>query len=198
MNIDSYNIENKEAGETNMNTMIENEYIRERLLDMAENFRLPRYEELPDVGLYLEQVVRYVNRYFSLCMGNEITPSMVSNYVKHKLIPGPKKKSYSADSIAFLIFAGYLKLVSPLEDIRTMEEIQQKSYPISVAYNYFVEEMENMVQYVYGMKEQPDVVGKENTLEKELLHSAVLSVVHKLYLDNYFYLLRQYEEKEAE
>ena len=66
------------------------ESIKEKLAEPIRNFRLPRYRELPDVGLYLEQVVRYVNRYMILD-GNELTASMVSNYVKQKLIPGPVK-----------------------------------------------------------------------------------------------------------
>ena len=53
------------------------ESIKEKLAEPIQSFRLPRYRELPDVGLYLEQVVRYVNRYMIL-NGNELTPSMVS------------------------------------------------------------------------------------------------------------------------
>lgn len=60
--------------------------IKKKLAEPMKTFRLPRYHELPDVGLYLEQVVRYVNRYI-IMEENELTPSMVSNYVKQKLIP---------------------------------------------------------------------------------------------------------------
>lgn len=27
-----------------------------------DDFRMPRFAQLPDVGLYLDQVVRYINR----------------------------------------------------------------------------------------------------------------------------------------
>ena len=48
--------------------------IKKKLAEPMKTFRLPRYHELPDVGLYLEQVVRYVNRYI-IMEENELTPS---------------------------------------------------------------------------------------------------------------------------
>lgn len=60
-------------------------------------FRLPRYEQIPDVGLYLEQTVRYVNSFLAPLGEVELTASMASNYVKHKLLPAPRKKLYSAE-----------------------------------------------------------------------------------------------------
>ena len=59
-------------------------------------FRLPRYAQIPDIGLYLEQVVRYVNAYLAPLGEPELSPSMVSNYVKQRLIPAPQKKVYTA------------------------------------------------------------------------------------------------------
>ena len=56
-------------------------------------FRLPRYRELTDVGLYLEQVVRLLNSYLAPLGEGELTASMVSNYVKQKLLPRPEKSS---------------------------------------------------------------------------------------------------------
>ena len=44
-------------------------------------FRLPRYEQIPDVGLYLEQTVRYVNPFLAPLGEVELTASLASNYV---------------------------------------------------------------------------------------------------------------------
>lgn len=172
------------------------ESIKEKLAEPIRNFHLPRYRELPDVGLYLEQVVRYVNRYMILD-GNELTPSMVSNYVKQKLIPGPVKKSYGAESIAYLLFLAYTKMVVPLGDIHFMIDIQKNSYGIAVAYDYFCDEFENLLQFVYGVREQPAKVGKDNTEEKELMRSALLSVAHKIFLEQYIRILHYQREEET-
>ena len=32
------------------------------MIEAIEGFRLPRYAQIPNVGLHLEQVVRYVNK----------------------------------------------------------------------------------------------------------------------------------------
>ncbi len=150
-------------------------------------FRLPRYRELPDFGLRLEQVTRYAGRY----VPGAITGCMVSNYVKQKIIPGPVKKAYSRESIAYLIFVFYIKNVMSLEDIRLMIDVQRDSYPLDVTYDYFCDELENLLQYVCGMKQAPEAVGSTHTAEKELLRTALLSITYKIYLDQYLQMIRE-------
>ena len=168
-----------------------NEEYRQKLSQYVADFRLPRYRELPDIGLHLEQVTRYASRY----VPSQLTGSMVSNYVKQKLIPGPTKKSYSQASIAYLIFLSYIKAVMPLEDIRLMVEVQKNSYELQVAYDYFCDELENLLQYVCGLRETPACIGTTSTQEKELLRTALMSITYKIYLDPYLKLIR--EEKAA-
>ena len=55
-------------------------------------FHLPRYFEIPDVGLYLKQVVKYINDILSPLGLPEMTASMISNYVKQGLIDKPVRK----------------------------------------------------------------------------------------------------------
>lgn len=163
-----------------------NEEYRRQLAEYVADFHLPRYRELPDIGLHLEQVTRYASRY----VPSPLTGSMVSNYVKQKLIPGPVKKSYYQESLAYLIFLSYIKTVMPLEDIRLMIGIQKNSYSLEVAYDYFCDELENLLQYACGMKETPEFIGVTHTEEKELLRTALLSITHKVYLDQSVKLIR--------
>ena len=163
-----------------------NEEYRRQLAEYVAEVHRPRYRELPDIGLHLEQVTRYASRY----VPSQLTGSMVSNYVKQKLIPGPVKKSYYQESIAYLIFLSYIKAVMPLEDIRLMMEVQKSSYELQVAYDYFCDELENLLQYVCGLRETPAVVGSTRSQEKELLRTALLSITYKIYLDQYLSLIR--------
>ena len=167
------------------------EEMKAKLEKSVEGFHLPRYEELPDVGLYLDQVVKYVNRYMYLAKDYELTPSMVSNYVKQKIVPGPIKKSYAPETIAYLIFVAYMKMILPMDMIRYMISVQQESYSIQTAYGYFCEEFENLLQLVFGLKDHPDEVGQDHTDQKELLHSALLSIIHKIYLESYLRFLQE-------
>ena len=76
---------------------------------------LPGWEELPDIELYMDQVVALTNRY----LGNQtkdrmLTPSMVNNYVKMKVMPPPVKKKYSREHLVYLLVICTLKQVLPL------------------------------------------------------------------------------------
>ena len=43
---------------------------------------LPEYREIPDVGLYLDQAVKYINGILEPYPDLQVTGSMLSNYVK--------------------------------------------------------------------------------------------------------------------
>ena len=69
-----------------------NTSINKEKMNSIKTFRMPRYHELPNVGLYLEQTAKYINSFLAPLGCMEITTSMISNYVKKKLIDGPVKK----------------------------------------------------------------------------------------------------------
>lgn len=163
------------------------EVYQQQIAGYASDFHLPRYRELPDFGLHLEQVTRYVDRYAP----GTITGSMVSNYVKQKLVPGPVKKSYPRETLAYLMFVSFIKTVMSMEDIRLMIDIQCNSYSLQIAYDYFCDEFENLLQYVCGLKDAPDLIGRSRSAEKELLRNALLSITYKVYLDLYLKLVRE-------
>ena len=62
-----------------------------------ENVHLPRWHELPDIELYMDQVITLIEKYLSPLITLEkhtlLTSSMVNNYVKHGLIPAPVKSA---------------------------------------------------------------------------------------------------------
>ena len=94
--------------------------MKRRVTACAAGFSLPRYRELPAVGLYLDQTVQLVNSCFRGFPGVELTPSMVSNYVKKGVISHPVKKKYSRDQLAALLYIVLSKNVLSLENIDTL------------------------------------------------------------------------------
>ena len=72
----------------------------ETILKFVNEKRLPRYREIPNVGLYLDQVVKYINENLEP-LHLSITPSMLSNYVKKGYIASPIKKQYYAEQIRY-------------------------------------------------------------------------------------------------
>lgn len=163
-----------------------NKTINEEKLNSIKTFRMPRYQELPNVGLYLEQTAKYINGFLSPLGCMEITTSMISNYVKKKLIAGPVKKQYYADQIAYLFFIAIAKNVLSMEHIQLLFERQQKTYTNQVAYDYFCSELENHIFYLFGLKDTIDQIGSSSTSEKEMLKSVLISASHIIYLSCLF------------
>ena len=159
---------------------------KDALADSMRGFHLPRYAELPSVGLYLEQTVTYINHCLKPLGCMEITSSMVRNYVKQGLIANPVNKHYDVNQIAYLISVTILKQVMPLEHIQKMFFRQRVVYANVVAYDYFCMELENVLYYRFGLKEQIEDVGVTSSIEKEMLRSAITAVSHIIYINACF------------
>lgn len=151
----------------------------------VSGFRLPRYSEIPDVGLYLEQTTKYINSFLEP-IGFEITSAMIKNYVKKGLLKNPEKKQYYADHIAHLIAVSVLKNVIPLENIAMLFQYQQKVYTDEIAYDYLCKKLESMLYYQFGIKDSVDKIGTTNSIEKNMLKSAIIAVSHIIYLKSCF------------
>ena len=150
--------------------------------EAIKNFRIPRFYELPNVGLYLDQTTKYINSFLLPLGCMEITPSMVSNYVKKGLISNPVKKQYDAEQIAYLFFIAIAKNVLSMENIKKLIDIQKNSYPGQVAYDYFCSEFENMLFYIFGITEEVEQIGDTSSDEKAMCRSLLVAVSHIIYL----------------
>lgn len=157
----------------------------ESILKFVTEKKLPRYREIPNVGLYLEQVVKYINESLAP-LHLSITPSMLSNYVKKGYITSPIKKQYYADQIAYLIFIVIAKQVLSMENIAALLELQKSTYKIDVAYNYLCEELEYMVKMTFEKWNEPEHVSEDISYEKRVLRSVVIAVSHIIYLNYCF------------
>ena len=151
-----------------------------------EKFRLPRYREIPDVGLYLDQTVKYINRFLEPLGCMEITASMVSNYVKKGYIASPERKQYNAEQIAYLFFIAIAKTVLPMEYIARLIQAKKSAYTSEVAYNYFCDELENMLFYTFGLQEELLEPGNTDTQVKKMLRTVIIALVQIIYLNHLF------------
>ena len=169
--------------------------------DLAERlkaFHLPRYEQLPDMGLYLEQTTKYINQCLAPLGCIEVTGSMIRNYVKMDLIAHPVKKQYFADQIAHLISITVLKSALSLELIHQLFERQRKIYSDQTAYDYFCMEIENVLQVRFGIRDTLAEIGVTSSVEKEMLRSGVIAVSHLIYINACLDWLGNADEPENE
>ena len=151
---------------------------------------LPTYDQIPNVGLYLEQVTKYVNEALEPMGCAPLTGSMISNYVKKGLLRNPVKKQYDREHIARLMVIAVAKMSMSMDDLYLMLTIQQQTYSSEIAYNYFCREFENVLACVFGRKSEMDVIGADTTDEKIMLRNMIIAVAHKVYLDKLFSVLR--------
>jgi len=163
------------------------------MADSIRDFHMPRFGELPDMGLYLEQVVKYINTALAPLECLELTPSMVSNYVKKGIIGKPVKKQYYAEHIAYLFFTVLAKNMASIEDIGLLMDLQKKSYPLPLSYNYLCDELENMLFFVFGLKGKPDDLGETDSDERCLLRNLVFSAAHIIHMHACFKRIRSGE-----
>ena len=92
------------------------------------NLHLPRYHEIPDVGLYLDQVVKYIGQCLNMFGEVSITASMISNYVKKGLVDNPVKKQYDRQRIAYLFCIVVAKNVISLDNLALLIAMQKRTY----------------------------------------------------------------------
>ena len=146
-----------------------------------EQFSLPAYKEIPDVGLYLDQVTKYINGCIGQWPGMLVTPSMITNYVKLKIVEKPTRKTYARAQIARFLFIAIAKSVLSMEQIRKVFAMLKTCGTDEEGYETFSEDMHTLTQKG-GLKKIP-ASDKE---EEAMLWNVTIAIVHKLMLDLYF------------
>ena len=111
---------------------------------MKTTFSYPKWEEIPSINLYLDQVLLYVNQICPPASPDKekgLTASMVNNYVKHGYLPKPDKKKYQRKQIARLIAITTLKSVFSIQEIAQTLNTLHTDTNSEELYNAFVDYM---------------------------------------------------------
>ena len=146
-------------------------------------FTLPSYEEIPDVGLYLDQTAKYINSFFTDYPQLNVTPSMIANYVKLRLVARVHKKTYNRDQIACFFLIALSKTVMSMDHIRLMLGYET-SLDHADDYRFFTECMKNSLETI-SMQRAPVSESTDNP-HREMLSKVTVAISHKLFLDWYF------------
>ena len=93
--------------------------------DISE-FHIPRWEEIPDIDLYLDQTVTILEKYLESYVDEDekiITKTMINNYVKQQLLEPPVNKKYNREHIANLFIICILKQIFSINDLFSRSNI---------------------------------------------------------------------------
>ncbi len=119
--------------------------------------RLPDWEQLPDFGLYMDQVITLLSQYLSfLPQSSEeqvVTTSAINNYVRTGIMPPPNKKKYDRIHIAYLIMICSLKQSLNIADIQRIIPCGLSEDEMRCSYTDFVRQYTDSVNYFVGIVE---------------------------------------------
>lgn len=188
--------------------LLEKKY--DELCEKLAAHKLPRWNMLPDIELYMDQVIAVMERFLSLYQDNYpednrlITPSIINNYVKLKIIPAPVKKRYSREHLAYLIMICILKQTLAISSIVKIISKQLENKTIDILYNDFCNIYEQVVPFVdFGEHEIEEFTGKkplddEEDMSSFILKSAILSTTSKFVCEGILSVIADNDEQKTE
>ncbi|MGI6315602.1 MAG: DUF1836 domain-containing protein [Christensenellales bacterium] len=135
--------------------------------------KLPRWNELPDLELYMDQVIALIDKYllaFLKCSAaGQVTPTMINNYVKMGVIPSPVKKRYSRAHLAYLIMVFILKQSLSIGEIDTLFRLQLETRDISELYDDFCSQQQSMFAEMLNISVSEDMPLRDYSLRMATL-----------------------------
>ena len=145
------------------------------------NYRCPRWEDFPEIELYMDQVVNILENSLNIFSRNEkiITPAMINNYVKQKIVKPPNKKKYDRVHLAYLFVVCILKRIMPISQICDGMAFAMKKYSIPVAYNKFCDELESAIAKIFG--EESIEIENVSCTEDSIIRAAANSYANLIY-----------------
>ena len=154
----------------------------EELLELKQRLEQERpaaWNELPDISLYMDQIISYMPRQLIHFDDRDaLTSAMVNNYIKDGLVPRAEGKRYAPVHLAYLTAVCALKKVLSVRDISNLihsgEELGMDS---EAMYGYFLRKLDKALSDTADTID-PDAEQKE--LAKLALTLALQSYAYQL------------------
>jgi len=117
-----------------------------------DSYSLPKWDDLPDLDLYMDQVIILLTQYLNYMPQDEgreklITSSIINNYVRMKLIPAPQRKKYSKVHLAYLIMICTLKQSLSISHIQKLLPSGLTRDELRPIYDDFVDTYTNVSRF---------------------------------------------------
>ncbi len=116
------------------------------------DYRLPSWEEIPDLGLYMEQVLALLRQYLDYLppeLKDEqfITAATINNYVRNRFMPEPCRKKYYRVHIAYLIMICTLKQTLSIATLHSMIPVGLSEQEVREIYSAYAEKHRLAAEY---------------------------------------------------
>ena len=171
----------------------------EELLELKERLNRERpasWESLPDIALYMDQVISYMPRQLIRYDESEnLTSAMVNNYIKDGLLPRADGKKYGQTHLAYLTAICALKQVLSVREMKALIQEGLRDREPERVYNYFCRALDNSLLEAAGTLDEG--TEKEN-LSRLALELALRSYANRLACQRILSLLQEKEEPDEE
>ncbi len=113
------------------------------------NYKLPAWKELPDIGLYMDQVIALLGQYLDFIPMEDskdkpVTPTTINNYVRLKVMPAPEKRKYYRVHIAFLIMIFTLKQGISINGLQQLLPSTANEEEIKIFYTGYIAQLQEV------------------------------------------------------
>ncbi len=124
-----------------------------------EQFKLPRWKDLPSMDLYLEQTLElleeWLGDYLSVKGKKIITKTMVNNYVKLQYLKPPVNKKYDRVTVACLFVIAVLKPIYTIEEISRFIDLALEFESPDKVFDRFCDMTEEAVSHAFNRTSMP-------------------------------------------
>lgn len=130
----------------------------EELKERLANERPAPWDSLPDLPLYMDQVVSYLGRQLiTFGDGDLLTSAMINNYIKDGIVPRANGKRYEREHLAGLTAVAALKQVLSVRDMGTLIENGAMKGEPRESYEHFRAELDLALRgALEDMEDAPD------------------------------------------
>ncbi len=172
----------------------------EFLKKILKEKRPGKWEELPDLDLYMDQVLSYMPRQHpGLELNENLTAAMVNNYIKKGLLPRAKGKKYTREHIAYLTAVCLLKQVVSVTDagkiLDSQVEEERREEQVHAFYERYAKLLDEEFSRVFEELEEGE---KTSSLADLALKLAISSYAQKMACEQILNLLEEEKESEQE
>ncbi|MDE6661584.1 MAG: DUF1836 domain-containing protein [Anaeroplasmataceae bacterium] len=170
-------------------------------LEDLSKFSYKDYKDLPDIDLYMDQVVTFLEKQLAIfqtsSLDKQITSSMINNYVKGEVVSAPIAKKYNREHLALIEEVCTLKQVLTIAEVKQIidERYRKEDLPKDEIFDHFKtlvneknNEAVNLTKSLLNNIEQNDLRALTDlSVDLALTASAFISISKRILFLNRLY-----------
>ena len=147
------------------------------------NYQLPSWKEIPDIGLYMDQMIALLTQYVDFIPVEDqkdkpVTATTINNYVRLRVMPAPEKRKYYRVHIAYLIMILTLKQSVSIPSIQKILPADLTADEVREFYTSYVERLRTVAQYfIQQTRESSEDILNKRDVEESAIENLVTQTV---------------------